>query len=266
MTQLTYKIESFEGPLDLLLDLIHKNKMDILDIQISVIFELYMEHLERMRRMDMEIAGEFIVMAAELMLIKSSMMLPSKEETEEDPRARLAQALLAYQQAKAAADYFAERYGVYGGRMTKDTDEIPADIRLENQDVRQLEKTLMRLLRKKERDLTPPMELISPIIKKAIVPVSEKIRDVVRQLSRRGTTPFISLFEEAASKSEVVALFMAVLELIKDGSILLEKRIGSVNESWGAEDGYDVDGMPYEFYCTLNHDKEDWETVYEPAG
>ena len=60
--------------------------------------------------------------------------------------------------------------------------------------------------------------------------------------------------------------FMAVLELIKDGSILLEKRIGSVNESWGAEDGYDVDGMPYEFYCTLNHDKEDWETVYEPAG
>lgn len=155
MMQLTYKMESFEGPLDLLLDLIHKNKMDILDIQISVIFEQYMAHLERMRQMDMEIAGEFIVMASELMLIKSNMLLPREEETEEDPRARLAQALLAYQQAKAAADYLAEQYGLFGGRMTKDTDEIPADTQLENQDVRLLERTLMRLLRKKERDLTP---------------------------------------------------------------------------------------------------------------
>lgn len=264
--QLTYKMESFEGPLDLLLDLIHKNKMDILDIQISVIFEQYMAHLERMRQMDMEIAGEFIVMASELMLIKSNMLLPREEETEEDPRARLAQALLAYQQAKAAADYLAEQYGLFGGRMTKDTDEIPADTQLENQDVRLLERTLMRLLRKKERDLTPPMEMITPIIKKVIVPVSEKIRDVVNQLSRRGTTSFVSLFDNASSKSEVVALFMAVLELIKDGSILLEKRIGALPDTWNPDAEYDEDRAPYEFYCTLNHEKDDWETGYEPAG
>ena len=85
MEQLVFKTEVFEGPLELLLALIAKNKMDILDIKISLIFDQYMEYVDLMKQMDMEVAGEFITMAAELMYIKSRMLLPKKEE-EEDPR------------------------------------------------------------------------------------------------------------------------------------------------------------------------------------
>ena len=85
MEELVFKTGAYEGPLELLLALIAKNKMNIFDIQITVIFEQYMAYVETMQRMDMEIAGEFITMASELMLIKSKMLLPRNEETEEDP-------------------------------------------------------------------------------------------------------------------------------------------------------------------------------------
>ena len=98
----SYKLEVFEGPLDLLLRLIEKNKVQITDIPIALIFEQYMEYIDEMKRMDMEVAGEFIVMASELMLIKSRMLLP-KPESDEDPRAKLAEALAEYSRMKAAA-------------------------------------------------------------------------------------------------------------------------------------------------------------------
>ena len=101
---LNFKLEIFEGPLDLLLSLISKNKVDIYDIPISLILDQYLEYLEDMRRMDMDIAGEFITMASELMLIKSRMLLPkSPLEEDIDPRERLAQALIEYKRAKEAA-------------------------------------------------------------------------------------------------------------------------------------------------------------------
>ncbi|MBE6637697.1 MAG: segregation/condensation protein A, partial [Ruminococcaceae bacterium] len=95
MSDLSFKLEVYEGPLDLLLSLIAKNKVDIYDIPIALILEQYMDYLEQMRLMDMEIAGDFIVMAADLMLIKSRMLLPKPSvegEEEEDPRAKLARA------------------------------------------------------------------------------------------------------------------------------------------------------------------------------
>lgn len=125
---LSFKLESFEGPLDLLLKLIAKNKVDIMDIPIVLIFDQYMEYIDRMKKMDMDIAGEFITMAAELMLIKSKMLLPKpKDENEEDPRAVLAAALVAYKCAKEAAGQLNERYAAYGGRMAKESEEIGAD-------------------------------------------------------------------------------------------------------------------------------------------
>ena len=97
---LTYKLEQFEGPLDLLLSLIQKNKVSITDIPISLICDQYLEYITQAQKLDMELASEFIVMASELMLIKSKMLLPKEEESEEDPRATLTDALLRYQQAK----------------------------------------------------------------------------------------------------------------------------------------------------------------------
>ena len=87
MSDLNFRLEVFEGPLDLLLSLIAKNKVDIYDIPIALILDQYMEYIEQMRQMDMEIAGEFIVMAAELMLIKSRMLLPRPETEEKDEEA-----------------------------------------------------------------------------------------------------------------------------------------------------------------------------------
>ncbi|MGM9624909.1 MAG: segregation and condensation protein A, partial [Eubacteriales bacterium] len=227
MDVLTYKIDTFEGPLDLLLTLISKNKMDIADIQIAVIFEQYMAYLDRMKHMDMEIAGEFIVMASELMLIKSRMLLPKPENPgEEDPRARLAAALLAYRQAKEAAAYLEKQYACFSARYTKDEDEVPCDkTDLDEQDVMLLQKALLRLFSKKDTEAPQPIGNIVPIIKKTIVPISEKIRTVTEQLQRDGCVPFTALFAEAESKSEVVAIFMAVLALVKDGHILLDKRL-----------------------------------------
>ena len=102
MEALTYHLEAFDGPLDLLLSLIQKNKVEISDIPISLICDQYMAYVTEAERLDMDLASEFIVMASELMLIKSKMLLPKAEPEEEDPRAELAEALIKYQQAKAA--------------------------------------------------------------------------------------------------------------------------------------------------------------------
>ena len=189
---LTYKIDTFEGPLDLLLSLIAKNKMEIADIRITVIFEQYMAYLDRMKQMDMEIAGEFIVMASELMLIKSRMLLPKPEDPDaEDPRARLAAALLAYRQAKEAAAYLEGQYAYYSARYTKDEDEVPVDSGYISQhDIQLLQKALARLFSRKDKEAPPPMTGINPIIKKTVVPVSDKIRDVSHRLTVGGTTSF----------------------------------------------------------------------------
>ena len=267
---LTYKIDTFEGPLDLLLSLIAKNKMEIADIRITVIFEQYMAYLDRMKQMDMEIAGEFIVMASELMLIKSRMLLPKPEEPDaEDPRAKLAAALLAYRQAKEAAAYLEEQYACFSARYVKDEDEIPVDNGyISPHDIQQLQKALARLFSRKDKEAPPPMTGINPIIKKTVVPVSDKIRDVSRRLTTNGTTPFLALFAAAQSKSEIVALFMAVLSLIKDGYVLLEKRLAAAEEDADASWDSTVD-YRYEFYCTLNPEQaipEDYAGLYDENG
>ena len=165
MSDLNFRLEVFEGPLDLLLSLIAKNKVDIYDIPIALILDQYMEYIEQMRQMDMEIAGEFIVMAAELMLIKSRMLLPrpeTEEKDEEDPRAALARALIEYKRAKEAAAFLSDQYGIYAGRIAKEPEvldtrsDLPEHIKLSL-----LEKALGRVLSRNSRlpDLARESEL-----------------------------------------------------------------------------------------------------------
>lgn len=247
MEELTYKIETFEGPLDLLLALIMKNKMDICDIRISVIFDQYMEYLEKMRAMDMEIAGEFIVMASELMFIKSRMLLPKIEPEEEDPRERLAQALLEYRRAKEAASYFEEQFAIYGRRMAKETDELPSDDHyIAQQDIRLLEEALARLLTKKEVRRAEPMSTISPIIQRVIVPIPAMLQRIVKKLHTVRRTEFETLFSEASSRAEVVATFIALLSLIKEGHVTIEKNI-----TWQENAAEPTE----ELYCTLKDEE-----------
>lgn len=233
MEQLVFKTEIYEGPLDLLLSLIAKNKMNICDIKISVIFEQYMDYINTLRELDMDIAGEFIQMASELMLIKSKMLLPQKDE---DPREELVRTLMEYKTAKEAAEKLSVLEKEYFGRFEKDTDEImPDKTVIDDIDVALLSKALSRVLvtmsEKEQLAKTKPIEAINPIIKKKIVSVPSRIIHLIRFMYARTAVHFDELFDDCTSRSSIIATFYALLELLKAGRIIMHKIEGDETNS-----------------------------------
>ena len=224
---LSFKLEIYEGPLDLLLSLIAKNKVDIYDIPISLILDQYLEYLEQMRMMDMDIAGEFITMASELMLIKSRMLLPkSPVEEDIDPRERLAQALIEYKRAKEAAVFLNENYMKYAGRIAKAMDEAPFEAipELSDQDVRLLEQAFARLMQRAKQlkeTMQPPEKTLENLLKKRVTPVPERIVGIMRYLYKHGRTSFDDLMLQSKTRSDVIASFAALLELLKARRVLI---------------------------------------------
>ncbi|MBQ9070343.1 MAG: segregation/condensation protein A [Clostridia bacterium] len=222
--QLTYRLDQFEGPLDLLLTLISKNKVSITDIPIAMICDQYMEYIEEAQRMDLEIASEFIVMASELMLIKSKMILPHEEGTENDPRREIANALLLYQQAKLAVTKLRPLYDEYSSRYVKGTDDVPPEKGLPldldpNLMIKALNSILRRMrIAEAERK---PTDLVNPLIKRKVVSVEEKIEEICALLEEREEASLFFLLKDATSRAELVARFMGVLELIKIHRIMI---------------------------------------------
>lgn len=231
MEALTYHLEAFDGPLDLLLSLIQKNKVDISDIPISLICDQYMAYILEAQRLDMELAAEFIVMASELMLIKSKMLLPKEEPDEEDPRAELAEALLKYQQAKLAATILGKAYPQYSGRMVKDTDEISVDKTfVADQSVTSLCQAVRRIIAYREEHPTADKVTFTPMIATPIVPVEAKIVGILRHFTTQKQVSLHTLIEDSVSLPDMIAVFLGVLELIKLRRIVLvgEPAEGSV--------------------------------------
>lgn len=221
MEELNLKIERYEGPLDLLLALIAKNKLNIFDIPIAEIAEQYMAHIEAMRSLNMEVTSEFIYYAAELMLIKSRMLLPREEE--EDPRRNLVDALLEYRRARAAAELLRERGELYYDRFTKAPDEIEAAYERTHAVsllAEAFERIRARLADKPEQG---EVELFAKIGQERYYTVEEKSVAVLRRLCRRGRTPFLAMFDGCRSRGEAVAVFLAVLELVRYGRVDVEK-------------------------------------------
>jgi segregation and condensation protein A len=222
--QVTYRLDQFEGPLDLLLTLISKNKVSITDIPISLICDQYMEYIDNAQKMDPDIASEFIVMASELMLIKSRMLLPHEEGTENDPRREIADALMLYQQAKLVAKELRPRYDEYSGRYVKGTDDVPPEKGLPlNLDANMLVKALESVLKriKVAEAQRKPTELVNPLIKHKVVSVEEKIGQMCELLEEQGEASLFFLLKDSESRAELVARFMGVLELIKLRRILI---------------------------------------------
>ena len=220
--QVTYRLDQFEGPLDLLLTLISKNKVSISDIPVALICDQYMEYIEQAQKMDPDIASEFIVMASELMLLKSRMLLPHEEGTENDPRREIADALMLYQQAKLAANELKPRYEEYSGRFVKGTDDIPPEKGLPlNLDASLLVKALESVLKRvKVADTTrTPSELVNPLIKRKVVSVEDKIEEMILLLEEQDEASLFFLLKDSDSRAELVARFMGILELIKLGRI-----------------------------------------------
>ncbi len=222
--QLTYRLDQFEGPLDLLLTLISKNKVSITDIPIAMICDQYMQYIEEAQRMDLEIASEFIVMASELMLIKSKMILPHEEGTENDPRREIADALLLYQQAKLAATKLRPLYDEFSSRFVKGTDDVPPEKGLPlNLDPNLMIKALNSVLRRMRISEAErkPQDLVNPLIKHKVVSVEEKIEEICQTLEEQEEASLFFLLKDSDSRAELVARFMGILELIKLGRITI---------------------------------------------
>ena len=250
LEQITYRLDQFEGPLDLLLALIQKNKVSITDIPIALICDQYMEYLEEAQQMDLEIATDFIVMASDLMLIKSKMLLPHEEGTENDPRREIQNALLLHQQAKLAAEKLKPMYDDYSGRFVKGQDSVPPERGLPlDLDPGLLVKALNAVLRsiKVAEALRKPQDLVNPLIKRKIVSVEEKIEQICELLEEHEEASLFFLLKDAEDRAELVARFMGVLELIKIQRIKITsiKVIEDIIE-------YDVNGL--EMMFSLNPD------------
>ena len=257
MSEITYKLDQFEGPLDLLIALIQKNKVSVTDIPIVLICDQYMEYIKEAERLDLEIASEFIVMASELMLIKSKMLLPHEEGTENDPRREIQNAVMLHMQAKKAALELRPMFEEYSGRYVKGTDDVPPEKGIPlNLDTSLLTKALSSVLRriKIAEAVRKPSELVNPLIKHKVVSVEEKITEICDLLEEQEEASLYFLLKDADSRPELVARFMGVLELIKIRRILITSftKTDDVIE-------YDTNGLDMMF--RLNPDYEPVESA-----
>jgi len=217
------KLEVFEGPLDLLLYLIKKNEIDIYDIPIASITEQYLEYLELMRMLDLNIAGEFLVMAATLIHIKSKMLLPPEEaemlpQEEEDTREELVRRLLEYKKFKEVAGILQDLEGQRKKMFTRDIpfEAEPGEVFFEAS-LFDLITALTRVL----KDV--PKEVFQEIVKDEFT-VEQKVHDLLHMQVKSPMLSLFGLFQNAKNKQEIIAVFLAVLELIRLKEILVVQK------------------------------------------
>ena len=223
VTGLTYKLEVFEGPLDLLLDLIEKHKLDIYDIKISLLTEQYMLYIAKARERDWDLTADFIEMAARLLYIKSCSLLPSQNDEEEDPKADLERLLREYSVYKALSGEMKDRYI---GSDIFFREVIPSDLPKAAADYSyssdRLELAYRRVIAAYEAKRITP-KAFDRLIGTKMVSVNSRILYVLKTIRRRSKVRFINLFDECRSRSEIVATFLAVLELLRAGRLDTEE-------------------------------------------
>lgn len=233
---MTVKLQVFEGPLDLLLHLLEKNKVNIYDIPIVEITGQYMEYIAEMKRQDLNVVSEFLVMAATLIDIKSRMLLPAKEqekEEEEDPRAELVQQLLEYKMYKCMAYELRDRQ-IDAERVLFKEPTIPPEIAdyEEPVDLAELvsDVTLAKLndifksIMKKQADKVDPVRSKFGKIEKEEVSLSDKMSYLEEYCLTHSQFSFRSLLEAQTGKMEIIVTFLAVLEMMKVGKIFISQE------------------------------------------
>ncbi len=218
-TELPYqvRIENFEGPLDLLLHLIKKNEINIYDIPVALIAQQYLEYLEAMEELNLNVAGDFLVMAATLLQIKSKMLLPADETADDDedgpdPREELVRRLLEYKAFKDAARQLDDQEKmwreIFWREQAPPVEEVEEDLPLENVSLFDLVDALKEVL---ERN--PGSRLIE------IVPdnltVRERMNLILETLEGKDSVSFAALFEVSSHRMVVVVTFLALLELMR---------------------------------------------------
>ena len=225
MDTMLYKLDSFEGPLDLLLHLITKNKVSIYDIPIVEITAQYLEAIEGIEESQLENTSEFLVMAAQLLYIKSKMLLPkTEEEEEEDPRDDLARRLAEYQQYKEAShelrkNEFWSRYMFF-----KDEEKIdfPLPEYTRHHETQELIDAFSAIMQRKIRMAKPEKRSFSGIVGREKVSVEDMVKKVEGFLKAAKRVNFKDAFETSKSKPELVATFLAILTMIRESVITAE--------------------------------------------
>ncbi|MBO4854545.1 MAG: segregation/condensation protein A [Oscillospiraceae bacterium] len=235
-------LQDFEGPLDLILFLLSKNKIEIQDIPIALILDQYLEYLEQRQQMDLEVASEFITMAAHLMYIKTRMLLSLEDEEAQSEMDALIKSL---EERKRGEVYLrikslAERMGPLGefGRniLTKNPEPMERDKIYEyDQDPGDLVLAMQEVLDRQGGQLEPSsLAVFDEIVRREPYSVERKARELFQRLKHSGITRFLLLFKGSRSRSELVATFMAVLELCRSRAI---KLVGSPSDCTVSCDG-----------------------------
>ena len=220
--QLNFKIDQFEGPLDLLLTLISKHKMNILDIEIITIINQYLQIIDAAQAQNLDIASDFIDMAARLVYLKSVYLLPKDDEGEK-LKAELQGQLIEYSQAKLAAENL-RRMFVGDSLFVRGQQQIKEDLTYDIiHPVSDLVKAYEVLDDRSIRRAPPKQEKFEPIVAAPIVSVQSKIFTVLKTLMKKRVTPLKAAFDKTRGKSDAIATFMAILELIRAHRISIDE-------------------------------------------
>jgi len=218
MDAIRYKLDAFEGPMDLLLHLVGQRKVSIHDVSICSLIEQYLDIMASLREADLEIEAEFLEMAARLVLIKTSALLP-KHNDEADPAEQLRRELLDYRDCQYLAARLAGRANGFG-YLSREPLRLPPDYTYPHtHKPKELFAAYLAAVGKGKRRLPPPVEAFSGIIARAIVSVVSRYSFIFDQLRLRGRSSMRALLEESSSRSQMVATFLAVLMLMKGGRV-----------------------------------------------
>ena len=232
----TVKVETFEGPLDLLLFLIAKNKVSILEIPIAEIFEQYEQYLEVLREDNIEIASDFLEMAARLVYIKTAMLLPKSEEGDL-LKQELAQELMEYQVCRIAAQKLREIAAF--DTFTREPTELEVDRQYNRtHEVTILTAAFLTILGRAKRRMPPKESDFTEYVAKPVVPVAWGVYSVIKQLKRRKQAAVEKLFADCTKRDQMIAVFMALLELLKAGRVIMNEDLSlTLRENRGNENG-----------------------------
>lgn len=221
MQQINYKLEVFEGPMDLLLHLIAKHKLNINDIPIVELVNQYLDYVRQMENADFEIAADFLEMAARLIYIKTVSLLPRHEEAEQLKK-ELTGELIEYRDCKIMAKKLSEHTDGFD-RFVREPQEGYVNHNYERfHEGEELLNAYISAAGRAQRKLPPPVDSFRQIVARKFVNVASKIGSVMGKLKKHRKVKFLKLFSDAQSKSDIVATFLAVLELAKTKQITLE--------------------------------------------
>ncbi|MCL2857330.1 MAG: segregation/condensation protein A [Oscillospiraceae bacterium] len=222
MEKLTFSVAEYDAPLDLILHLLQKNKLSILDIEISALLEQYMAAISQLGEQDLEVASEFLEMASRLVHIKTVSLLPKHKEEEDRLKQELQGQLIEYALCKAAARDLGELYlgqDIFVRQAVRI--EIDPTYTLTHE-AQVLADALIDAMGKEARRLPPPKEVFDPLVTRPVISVTAKIFTILRALRQGGPAHLQDIYRLGPDRSGMVATFLAVLELIKAGKVCLE--------------------------------------------